>query len=275
MHVTARNITFGYDPVPVVLNDVSFDVPPGEFLSIAGPNGSGKSTLLRLLAGILQPRQGTLFLNQKPYGAFTRRERARRIAFVPQDADWLFPFTVMEMVLMGRTPYVGRWGFERAEDIRRCEQALEWTDITHLADKPVTAISGGERRRTLIARALAQEPALLLLDEPNAHLDLSHQLDVFRILQRLHRERRLTIFCVSHDLNLAASFSTSVMMLMEAGTGRGSTIVAHGTPEEVLTEPMMERVFRTRVLVDRHPRTHRPRISLDPASPANAKEPSA
>lgn len=266
MHVSARNITFGYDRVPV-LDDVTFDVLPGDFLSIAGPNGCGKSTLLRLLAGILQPDKGTLLLNQKPYSMFKRRDLARSVGFVPQDAQWLFPFTVMEVVLMGRTPYVGRWGFERRRDIELCEEALELTDITHLAGKPVTAISGGERQRTLIARALAQEPAVLLLDEPNAHLDLSHQLDVFRILHRQHQEKQLTILSVSHDLNLAAAFSTRVMMLMETVPGGGGKVVAQGTPEDVLTESMVEQVFRTRVLVDRHPLTSRPRISLDPASP--------
>ncbi|MBI2618620.1 MAG: ABC transporter ATP-binding protein [Ignavibacteriales bacterium] len=268
MHVSARNITFGYDRVPV-LNDVSFDVSPGDFLSIAGPNGCGKSTLLRLIAGILKPQGGTLSLNHQPSSAFTRRELARAIGYVPQDAQWLFPFTVMEAVLMGRTPSIGRWGFERQQDIDLCHEALALTDITHLAAKPVTAISGGERQRVLIARAFAQQPTVLLLDEPNAHLDLSHQLDIFQILHRQHRERKLTVLCVSHDLNLAAAFSTRVLMLMESVPGLGNTIVAQGAPEEVLTEEMVQRVFRTTVLVDRHPLTARPRISLDPASPVH------
>ncbi len=252
MHIRVSDISFSFSRWPVLRN-VAFDVRPGEFLTILGPNGSGKSTLLRLLARILLPSQGAIFLGDHPLAGYERNQLARIIGFVPQDPGWFFPFTVMEVVLMGRTPYVGKLGFENREDILQAERAMELTDVAHLAGKPVTAISGGERQRVLIARALAQQPKILLLDEPNAHLDLSHQIDVFRILRRQQQEG-ITVVSVTHDLNLASAFSSNVVLLARTSPGEGSTIVAGGSPETVLTAEFIQKVFQTDVVVDRsHP----------------------
>lgn len=261
MHLRVDNIGFEYPRLPV-LQQLSFEVPRGEFLSILGPNGSGKSTLLRLLAGILIPAEGEIKLQDRPVRSFTRKELARQVSYVPQETPWLFPFTVMEVVLMGRTPFGGRFGFEGREDIRITEEIMARTDIGHLADKPITAISGGERQRVLLARALVQQPSLLLLDEPNAHLDLSHQGDMFAILSRYRKEAQTTVLWVSHDLNLAASFSDRVLLL-SATRGQASRLAALGPPAEVLTEQTIRSVFDASVSVDRHHVTGRPRIVLN------------
>ena len=181
----------------------------------------------------------------------------------------MFPFSVLEVVLMGRSPYVGRSGFESQQDLHVAWEMMRLTHIEHLADKPITALSGGERQRVLIARALSQQPQILLLDEPNAHLDISHQLEIFQILREQNSRNRLTIISVSHDLNLAAAFSRRIMLLKPCDDGEGTTgatIFSLGTPDEVLTESNIERVYRTPVLVDRHPRSTSLRISLLPSS---------
>lgn len=263
MHVRVDNIGFEYPRLPV-LNNISFEIPRGEFLSILGPNGSGKSTLLRLIARILLPGLGRILLDEKPLNSYTRKELARQVGYVPQETHWLFPFTVMEVVLMGRSPYIGRLGFESREDVELCRDIMKQTDIESLAEKPITAISGGERQRVLIARALAQQPSLLLLDEPNAHLDLSHQAAIFQILAEYRREHQVTVVWVSHDLNLAASFSDRVLVLDRAQE-TGSQIAAIGTADVVLTGDMIKRVFDASVTVDHHPGTGKPRIFLDNA----------
>lgn len=254
--LSVHNMTFGYDAAPPVLRGVTLHVERGEFLSIVGPNGSGKSTLLRLLDRILIPRQGEIRLGERPLSSVPRREIARRMAFVPQDTGILFPFTVEEVVLMGRAPHSRGAVFENARDRLLAGEMMTLMDIAHLAGKPVTDLSGGERQRAFIARALAQSPDILLLDEPNAHLDIAHQLDVFTILRRLNREQGLTVLSVSHDLNLASAFSDRIAMLVEG------TVAAIGTPQEVLTEAMIKGVFRTDVVVDRHPHDRTTRVSL-------------
>jgi len=257
MHaLTVDNMTFGYDRSIDVLRNVSLTVEQGEFLSLAGPNGSGKTTLLRLLDKIYVPRHGTISLDGTSLSSFTRSAIARRMAFVPQDGGMVFPFTVAEIVLMGRAPHSRGQVFESSHDHDVVRGVMELTDIGHLADKPVTALSGGERQRVFIARALAQEPAIILLDEPNAHLDIAHQVDVFRLLKKLNKETGLTVVSVSHELNLAAAFSDRIALLVDGN------LVACSAPSEVLTEERIRDVFHTRVLVDIHPAGHRPRITL-------------
>lgn len=262
MSLSVENLHFQYPGVPV-LRDISFNVPAGDFLSLLGPNGSGKSTLLRLLDRILIPQSGSITLSGRHLADFGRRDLARRIAYVPQDTLWVFPYTVLEVVLMGRSPHVGRSGFENKQDVEIAREMMRLTDIEPLADKLITAISGGERQRVLIARALSQQPEILLLDEPNAHLDINHQVDIFRILQEQNEQKNLTIISVSHDLNLAASFSKRALLLGEGGDG-GSTLFAIGQPRDVLTESNIERVYKTPVLVDQLPQSTAIRISLLP-----------
>lgn len=262
MNLSVENLQFRYPGVPV-LRDISFDVPAGDFLSLLGPNGSGKSTLLRLLDRVLLSQGGTITLNSRPLASFNRRELARIIAYVPQDTLWVFPYTVLEVVLMGRSPHVAQTGFENQQDIDIAREMMRLTDIDHLADKLITAISGGERQRVLIARALSQQPELLLLDEPNAHLDINHQVEIFQILQERNAQHHLTIVSVSHDLNLAAAFSKRALLLSQPDAD-GSSIFAIGAPREVLTESNIERVYQTPVLVDQLPSSSALRISLLP-----------
>ncbi len=267
MILSVENLSFRYPDVPV-LRDISFELPAGDFLSLLGPNGSGKSTLLRLLDRILVPQRGRITLNDRSLDEYTRRDLAHRIAYVPQDAVWVFPYTVFEIVLMGRSPYVRYSGFESQHDLEIAWQMMRLTDIAHLADKLITAISGGERQRVLIARALSQQPEILLLDEPNAHLDISHQVEIFQILQEQNEQHNLTIISVSHDLNLAAAFSKRTLLLAASGSAatEGATVFAFGDPKEVLTESNIEQVFRTPVLVDQLPTSSLLRISLLPAA---------
>jgi iron complex transport system ATP-binding protein len=262
MILSVENLSFRYPDVPV-LHGITFGVNAGDFLSLLGPNGSGKSTLLRLLDRILLPQSGTITLNGRPLNAFSRRDLARTIAYVPQDTVWVFPYTVFEVVLMGRSPYIGRAGFENAHDLEIAREAMRLTDIAHLAEKPITAISGGERQRVLIARALSQQPQILLLDEPNAHLDISHQIEVFQILREQNEKLNLTIVSVSHDLNLAAAFSRQTMLLSHTGH-QGASVFAFGNPKDVLTRPIIEQVYKTNVLVDEIPGSSALRISLLP-----------
>jgi iron complex transport system ATP-binding protein len=249
-------VSFSYQRTTPILRDVSFFVERGEFLSLVGPNGSGKTTLLRLLNRILLPDHGSIFLGEKALARLSRAELARRIALVPQDGGIQFPFTVYEIVLMGRSPHTRGMAFENAHDRAIAQEMMALTDIAHMADQPITKLSGGERQRAFIARALAQQPEILLLDEPNAHLDISHQLDVFRLIKKRNTNSGLTVISVSHDLNLAAAYSDRVAMLQ-----RGA-IVAFGAPLEALTEERIRQVFNTDVLVDLHPFHRGPRVTL-------------
>lgn len=241
------------------LNNVSATVASGEVLGILGPNGSGKSTLLKVLMRIVTPQRGTVELFGQPHGAFSQTEIARRVAFVPQETQQAFPFTINEMVLMGRYPHHNRtWGmgWEGDRDRAVAMQAMRDLDVAHLGHRLMTDVSGGERQRAVIARALAQEPEVLLLDEPTAFLDLHHQLDVARIIRRINRDRGLTVVLVSHDLNLASQSCDRVLLLQEG------TIVATGTPDEVISGERLEPVYGCRVLVDRHPQSGTPRVTL-------------
>jgi iron complex transport system ATP-binding protein len=262
MTLSVENLSFRYPDIPVLRN-ITFDLPSGDFLSLLGPNGCGKSTLLRLLDRILLPQSGTISLDGRPLNEFSRRELVMRIAYVPQDTLWVFPYTVLEVVLMGRSPYVGHSGFENDQDFEIARDAMRLTDIDHLADKLITGISGGERQRVLIARALSQQPKILLLDEPNAHLDISHQIEIFQILREENHQRNLTIVSVSHDLNLAAAFSKRTLLLENTGK-EGASIFALGQPQDVLTRENIEQVYRTPVLVDQLPDSSALRISLLP-----------
>ena len=256
--LTVDDISFSYNPGVPTLKNVSLSIAQGEFVSLAGPNGSGKTTLLRLLDRIYLPEKGQILLSGQNLIRYSRSEIARRVAFVPQESGILFPFTVFEIILMGRSPHSRGTIFENKHDRQVAYDMMRLTDIEHLADHPVTSLSGGERQRVFIARALAQQPEIMLLDEPNAHLDIAHQIDVFTIIKKLNKESGLTVVSVSHDLNLAASYSDRIAML------QSGSVAAIGTPEEVLTEARISEVFRTEVLVDRHPVGNTLRVTLIP-----------
>jgi iron complex transport system ATP-binding protein len=254
--LTVDNVSFSYVAGIPTLRNVSLAVHRREFLTLVGPNGSGKSTLLKILDRIFLPDEGAITLDGAPLASFTRADIARRMAYVPQDREAVFPFTVEEIVLMGRAPHTAGVMFESEGDREIARKMMGLTDISHLASHPVTNLSGGERQRAFIARALAQQPQILLLDEPTAHLDIAHQVDIFRLLRSLSVDTGLTVVSVTHDLNLAAMYSDRIA-LMQCGT-----IAAAGTPSEVLTVDRIRDVFRAEVVVDLHPAAAAPRVTV-------------
>lgn len=239
MEINVEKISFGYKEVRVI-KSLSFILPEGEFAGIAGPNGAGKTTLLKILDGILKPQEGKVTLNGKDIREFNRKELARCIAYVSQEHELPFAFTVEEAVLMGRYPHLGLLGFEGEKDVKIAEEAMEFCGISHLKNRLVTELSGGERQRTVIARAIAQQTPVLLLDEPTAHLDLSGSVEIFELLLKLQKEKGLTIVSASHDLNLLARYTRRIMFLW-----KGEKIL-DGTPEEVLNEELLSRVYGAR-----------------------------
>ena len=239
-----------------VLRGIGFDVEKGDFLGVIGPNGSGKTTLLRVIDGILKPQEGEVRLEGTEIGRLRREALARCVAVVPQYSALAFPFSVEEVVLMGRSPHLSRWRFEGEQDLRIAREAMEMTDTLALAARDMESLSGGERQRVLIARALAQEPRLMLLDEPTAFLDIRHQVDFFDRIRALNRERGLTVVAVTHDINLAAHYCDRIILL------KGGRIEAAGPVETVITEEHIRKAYETKILVDRHPGTGSPRITL-------------
>jgi iron complex transport system ATP-binding protein len=242
--VEARGVIFAYATKPVV-DDVSLALPRGAVGALIGANGSGKSTLLRLLAGLLTPSSGHVFIDDVPLTSIPLRERAKRIAYVPQSATMVFPFTAMEVVLTGRSPYSGRFRFESHHDKQIALAALDVLDATHLAYRPVTELSGGERQLVTVARALAQEPDVMLLDEPASALDLKHRTQLARALRRLSDERGIAALTITHDLMLLDSVA-DVVFAMKSGR-----CVAAGTPETVLVESVLSDVYEARVRSER------------------------
>ncbi len=244
------------------LQGLSCEVREGEILGIIGPNGSGKSTLLKLLGSILQPHHGTIQLQGRVLASFARADLARLVAYVPQFSSVVFSFTLAELVLMGRFPHrrprgaLGGVGWESPEDVQAAERAMNAMEILHLANRTVSEVSGGERQRAFIARALAQAPRVLLLDEPTVFLDLRHQLDICAMMRRLNREEGLTVVWVSHDLNLAGQYCDRLLLLQEGA------LVRLDTPSAVLRPDVIESVYRCPVLVDRHPASGAPRVTL-------------
>jgi iron complex transport system ATP-binding protein len=216
---------------PFVLEDVSFELKEGELLGILGPNGAGKSTLLRLLIKAITPRAGKILLGGTPLEELDRMEVARRAAWVPQELDSLFVLTVEEMVRLGRFCRTGAWGRLGREDRRQVERALEETDLLALRHRPVSHLSGGERRRVLLARALAQEPNVLLLDEPTAHLDPGHQAGLVSVVDRLRQERGLAVVAILHDVSLALSWCPTVLLLKEGRVRAQGATVPVVTPD--------------------------------------------
>ncbi|HET8629246.1 MAG TPA: ABC transporter ATP-binding protein [Thermomicrobiales bacterium] len=249
--VEARRLRFGYGARPV-LRDLSLRVAHGEFVGLIGPNGAGKSTLLRLVCGALRPAAGELDFDGAPLARLSRRALARRIAVLPQSPMLPDAFTVAELVLLGRTPHLGLLQPEGRADFAAARRALLAAGCLDLAGRRLGELSGGERQRAALARALAQEPELLLLDEPTAHLDPGHQQELLATLGRLNREAGLTVLAVFHDLNLAAARCDRLALLHD---GRA---IADGPPAAVLTPPLLRRAYGFEAQVIPHPRTGLP-----------------
>jgi iron complex transport system ATP-binding protein len=233
----ARAVHFAYSPEAPVLRGASFALERGRIGALIGPNGSGKSTLIKLLAGLLRPGQGEILLEGRPLSGIPRPQIARRIGYVPQAIPISFPFTALEVVLTGRSPYTPRFRFENRADQEKAWQALATVGADQLAGRPVTELSGGERQLVFVARALCQEPDYLLLDEPSSSLDLKHRAGLLRTLNRLRSEQGLTVVLVTHDLQLLDPGVDRVAAL------RGGETVTAGTPAEVLRESVLARVY--------------------------------
>ncbi len=236
MELSVEGITFSYNSVDV-LSDVSMAAREGEIIGILGPNGSGKTTLLRCMNRALSPKRGTVMIDGRDFREMSRKEIACQIGVVPQGANINFPFTVLDIVMMGRTPALDRFEKETESDLEIVRRAMEMTNVEGLASRPMDQISGGERQRVIIARALAQRPKILLLDEPTLHLDVNHQLDILDLISDLARKERLVVIIVTHDLALAARYCDQIILMQK---GR---IQAAGGVTEVLTPANMRRVF--------------------------------
>ena len=253
--LVCSNVNFGYHPQRAVLRDVSLTVSSGTMTGIVGPNGSGKSTLLRLLSGLIRPEAGVVELDGAALSGMDRQRIARRIAFMPQMVAPMFGFTVREVVALGRYAHLGAFGFLKQRDVEAVEKALVETDAVVFGDRAFMELSGGERQRVLVASVLAQEPEIMLLDEPTASLDIHHQVAIFGLLSRLARSG-IAVAVVTHDLNLAGQFCGRLAIL---GDGR---IVREGTCDEVIDEALLEEVYRTRLAVERNPVTGRPLVVI-------------
>jgi len=252
----ARDLTVSYDD-RIAVSDVSLSLNTSEITAIIGPNGAGKSTLLRTLNGQLSRSAGTVLLDGEPIERFNRRSISRRIAVVAQEAELRFPVTVLEFVLGGRFAWATHsgWGWETERDLHVAESVLRETQLTDLSARLMNELSGGERQRALMARALATEAPILLLDEPTANLDLSHQATLLRLVRTRCDQHRAAALVVTHDINLAAEFADNILLMKHGRT------VHSGRPEAVLRPEILQDVFEIRVLVDAHPVTGGPRVT--------------
>lgn len=232
----AKQVTFAYGKV-TVLQGTSLALPKGAMCALIGANGSGKSTLIRLLAGIAAPIGGVVSFNGLPLTTLDPRERAKFIAYVPQNSATIFPFTALEVVLTGRSPYLSRFRFEDRKDVEIARAALAALDAAHLAARPVTELSGGERQLVAVARALAQEPQVMLLDEPSSALDLKHRTQLVRALRRLRDGHGITVLMITHDLMILERTFDAVYAMKDG------IVVAEGAPEVVLSDETLTYIY--------------------------------
>lgn len=257
--LTIKDLGHSYGGRPV-LDSLTFSVQEREFFIIIGPNGSGKTTLVKALSGAFRPKKGQIEILGRSVYNISRRTIARYVAVVPQSPPADIPFTVAEVVLMGRSPHLGLLQVEKQRDVDLAERAMAFTRVQGLAGRRLDQLSAGERQRVLIARAICQEPRIIILDEPTAPLDLAHQIQVMDLLERLRRENGITVIMVSHDLNLAAMYADRLLLLCD---GR---LVSMGRPQDVLTFGTLEQAYGCVLLVDENPIMKVPRLTLVPSA---------
>jgi len=260
VRLSVEQVSYAYAPNPsqaplFTLEALSFQAKPGELVAILGPNASGKSTLLKLVSGALQPLSGRVFLNGFETYSLPVKTRAQRIALVQQESSLLFPSRAWEFVMQGRHPYGGGLRFESQEDISIVNNALAQVGAAHLADRWMDKVSGGEKQRIILARALAQQPLLLLLDEPTLHLDIGAQVDLLETLRRLAAQNRYTVVVVTHELNLTGEYADQVVLMQ-----RGKCLRV-GPPATVLQREILEQVFQAPLSVEMTA-SGRPRVTL-------------
>ncbi|MCZ6513586.1 MAG: heme ABC transporter ATP-binding protein [Nitrospinae bacterium] len=240
--IETRSLTFAYAQEPV-LSDISIRFQPGEFIGIIGPNGSGKSTLLKLIGGILPALSGTVFFKDRELSRYKKKELAVAIAWIPQDKQMAFPFKVIDIVLMGRHPYLSPLSFEGEDDYRIAQEAMQQTQVAEFAERSFNEISGGEKQRVMIASAISQKSEVMLLDEPTSALDIKYQMEVLNILKRLNEQEGKSLILAMHDLHLASKFCKRLVLLKE---GR---VFCEGTPAEVLKREILEDVYEVKVKI--------------------------
>jgi iron complex transport system ATP-binding protein len=255
--LSAKSLRFSYGTTQV-LNAVDLDLAPGQLLGLIGPNGSGKTSLIRCLSGILKPASGSVSISDKDLSEISELERARQVAVVPQSAQLPPAFTVVESVALGRTPHLswlGRFGKLDLDIIRRAMQSCE---ITHISERRISELSGGEQQRVLLARAIAQDCPVLLLDEPTAHSDLHHQVTLLNLVRRMAHENNLAVLVAMHDLNLASLYADRLILLVDG------YIRAAGTPADVLTAETLQSAYQVPLQVHPNPRHGTPWVVLQP-----------
>ena len=250
-----KNIGFNYENNQV-LKGIDLPVYKGEILGIIGPNGSGKSTLLKVMDGVLYPDHGEILIKGKSYRNYSRGELAREVAMVAQENHFRFNFSCIEVVLMGRFPHLKRLQFESQNDFKIASEALKATHTIEFADRSIHDLSGGEKQRVLIARALTQEPGIILLDEPTSFLDLKYKREIFRLISTLREEKNIGVVIVSHDIDLVAQYCNKVILLKDG------IVYKSGNPDLVITAENIEYVYDCPVLVDQNPLSGRPRVSV-------------
>lgn len=253
--IEVKNLKFGYRE-SLVLKGLSFNIKKGEFVSIIGPNGSGKSTLLKTLNNLYKPNSGDILIEGKNVEDYSKRDLAKIVGFVPQDTTIDYEFTVEDIIMMGRHPYKGRFQKEDKIDYKIVNDVMEMTNTLKFKDSLITEISGGERQRVIIAKALAQNPSIILLDEPTSHLDINHQIELLNLLRTLNKEKGTTIVLVIHDINLAARFSDDIILLNEG------EIIGIGNPEDVITAKNIEKAYNLDVAIENNKYTNT--VSLTP-----------
>lgn len=234
--ISINNLTFAYDN-RVIFNDLSVSFPQGGFCSILGPNGSGKTTMLKCIVGLLQPSGGTIMLDGTPMSEYKMMDLARKIAYVPQYQDIVFDISVFDYVMLGRNPYQTPWEVQRTEDKEVVESMLQKCNVWHYRDTLIQSLSGGERQRVMIARAMAQQTGIMLLDEPLSNIDVTHKFEIMDILQELNEERNVTVLIILHDLPIAKTYSKQVLLLKEG------KLLHFGDKNAVLTEENIRSCF--------------------------------
>ncbi len=246
--INIRNLDWSYNGTKV-LDNISLKIKPGTFTGILGPNGAGKTTLLKTILNLLQPERNSVLISENDIRNYSRKDLAKIEAYVPQSLKNNFNFTVEQIVLMGRSPFLGRFDRESRKDIQYAEWAMEETGVISLRNKYITNLSGGEMQRVIIARALTQNPLILALDEPTSHLDIHHQINILSIIRSLAVKKKLTIIAVLHDINHALEYCDNLFLL-----DRGK-IVTHGSPEKVITPVVMKNIYNLNVLITKNPLT--------------------
>jgi len=245
--IQVNNLSFSFEQE--VLRDININIETGKFYTILGPNGSGKTTLLRILSKALNASKGEIFIDEKELNQIKPKPLAKEMAVVSQSTEIEFDFSVQGIVLMGRTPHISRFCSESEKDIEIAKNAMKMTNTWELRNKSINALSGGERQRVVVARAIAQETKIILLDEPISHLDIHHQIEIMNQLKQLNKNKNITIIAVLHDLNIAAAYGDRMILMFD------KVVYKNGTPEEVLTKEAIKKVYGLDVYITKNPKT--------------------